>query len=61
MNDTIKIFRTPAGWMAKFSDPSVREAMGSDTIPTAFTANADAETVKGAIQRLNPDSIVILS
>ena len=55
---TIKLYRTPQGYMAQFSDPAVKRDCGTDTIPTAFTAHADPERVRAQIQRLNPTARV---
>lgn len=50
---TIKLFNTPNGWMVRSED--YIEIMGTDTIPTAFTENAQPMTVLNEIKRLNPD------
>ncbi len=55
MKQTVKIFNTPTGWMARFSDVSIKEAFGSDTIPTAFTEKASPMMVLERIKALNPD------
>jgi hypothetical protein len=52
---TIILFRRPGDcWLSQHSDPEVRCLFGSDTISTAFTANAPAEVVVAEIRRLNP-------
>lgn len=51
---TITLYRTPDGWMARHSDPTIRELFGTDTLPTAFTAAASTETVLIEITRRNP-------
>ena len=50
----IKLYKTEQGWMAQFSDPAIRGLFGTDTIPTAYTAQANAEKVRAAIQERNP-------
>ena len=54
----IKLYRTTQGYMARFSDPATIRELGTDTIPTAFTAHADPERVRAQIQRLNPTARV---
>ena len=51
---SITLFRAENGLMAKHSDPEVYSLFGTDVIPTAFTAEADPETVVDEIRRLNP-------
>lgn len=56
---TLKL--TAQGWAATFHDDTeVIAAFGTDTIPTAYTANASAETVQSAIAKLNPGHVVTL-
>lgn len=55
MKETIKIFNSPKGWMARFSDVSMIELFGTDTIPTAFTEQASPMMVLEAIKKLNPN------
>ena len=43
MRHTIQLYCTPAGWMARESDPEVRRLFGTTDIPTAWTAHADAQ------------------
>lgn len=51
----ITLIRTMEGWMATFhGDQSVIDAFGTDTIPTPYTAQAEAAVVVNAIRRLNP-------
>ena len=57
---TIKLWRNGQGWMATDSDPTVRELFGTDTLPCAFTAHAEAELVRTRIQALNPDKRVVV-
>lgn len=57
----IRLRKSHDGWSAQFlNDPSVVAAMGTDTIPTAFTAQAEPLTVLREIQRLNPNHRVTL-
>jgi len=47
-------------WLAQFVDDlDVLEIFGTDTIPTAFTAVAEFETVRKAIQHRNPNRLVV--
>ena len=49
------------GWSAKFSGDaaeSVRYAFGTDTIPTAFTAEAPAKQVEQEIRAMWPKCVV---
>lgn len=48
---------TSTGWVARHSGPmseKIIELFLTDTLPTAFTADAPAEMVRTAIQRGNP-------
>ena len=61
--DVIKLYRTEAGWMARFEGPHsvvMRAGFNTDTLPTAFTAQVEAGTVLQAIAQLNPDALVVL-
>lgn len=51
---TIKLINSSNGWLARFSDPEIIEAFGTDTIPTPFTESALPMTVKSKIEELNP-------
>ncbi len=59
--ETIKLTLLPQGWFATFSDSTTRELFGTDTIPTAFTANAPASQVQRAIQAINPNCVVTVN
>lgn len=61
MQHTITLTQVSGNWMATFSDPKVADAMGSGTIPTAYTIRTCAEVVQKAIQKLNPGCNVIVS
>jgi hypothetical protein len=57
----IRLHKHEHGWMAQFvGDQKIMEAFGADTIPTAFTAQANPLTVLREIQRLNPSHLVTL-
>jgi hypothetical protein len=60
MHHTITLYRTSQGWMSRTTEPEVRELFGTDTLPTAFTAQAAPATVLARIQALNPDCHVEL-
>jgi len=50
-------------WTVKFTGAAAADAQelfGTDTLPAPFMASMPAETVKKAIQKLNPDCEVIL-
>lgn len=53
----ITLIRTSTGWSAKFSGDAaveVRYAFGTDTIPTAFTAEATAKQVEQELRAMWP-------
>ncbi len=53
--NVIELFVIRTGWFARFvGDQNIIDLFGTDTLPTAFTAAADAEVVLSAIQKLNP-------
>ncbi len=57
----ITLIRTSTGWCAKFSGDaaeSVRYAFGTDTIPTAFTAEAPAKQVEQELRAMWPKCVV---
>lgn len=55
---TISLFKAGNSWMAKHSDPKVKDLFGTDTLPTPFTSQADEQDVVAQIQRLNPKAKV---
>jgi len=55
---TMTLIWTQGGWNCQCED--FREAFGTDTIPTAFTALAPAETVVSQIQALNPGCEILV-
>jgi hypothetical protein len=59
--ENITLFRTASVWMAKTDSAEVLSIFGTDTIPTAYMANADAAFVMAEIRRLNPSANVSLS
>lgn len=59
----IILFPGADAWYAKYCGPEadrIRDLFGTDTLPTAFTIGASADTVRETIARLNPESIVIV-
>ena len=56
MKPTITLSKHSGTWMATFSNPKIAAA----TIP-AYTTRTCAEVVQKAMQRLNPDCIVVVS
>ena len=62
MKHTITLSKVSGKWMATFSNPhKIAAATGANTFPTTYTTRTCAEVVQKAIQRLNPDCIVIVS
>lgn len=59
--NTITLFKTVRGWMARFSEAEIKELFGTDTLPTPFTAAASPAVVMAEVRRLNPRCVVILS
>jgi len=51
----IELIKTSDGWMAKFSEPRVRELFGTDTILTPFTELVEGMIVLNEIRKRNPD------
>lgn len=54
---TITLVWTPDGWYAKFSGKAanrIERLFGSDTLPTAFTDEADAKRAQQEIKRQWP-------
>jgi len=58
---TITLYLGEGGYLARHSDPSVKRLLGTDTLPTVFTQDADPHTVLAEIQRLNPGRLVKLA
>ena len=53
----IVLFKTSVAWYAKLEGPhaaQVRDLFGTDTIPTAYTGEADAKTVQAHVAFMNP-------
>ncbi len=48
-------------WLATFTDPAIKEALGTDTLPCPFTNQAPAERVLSEIRKLNPTTTVSLA
>ena len=57
MKQTITLSQVSGTWMATFSNPK----FATGTFPTVYTTRTPAEVVQKAIQRLNPDYIVVVS
>jgi hypothetical protein len=57
---TIELFIDGNVWMAKNSNPTVKELFDTDTIPTAFASNATPQGVLNRIKELNPEYHVFL-
>ena len=57
MKHTITLSQVSSKWMATFSNPKI----ATTTIPTEYTTRTCAEVVQKAMQRLNPDCIVVVS
>jgi hypothetical protein len=57
----IELFMTAQGWMARhIGDSRISQCFGTNVLPTAFTAEAEAHVVLREITRLNPSSEVSL-
>ena len=57
----IRLHRTADGWVAQFiGDAEAVRLFGAATIPTAFTAQAEAGMVLREIQLANPHHLVTL-
>lgn len=60
----ITLSRDGRGWHATFTGPHAKEIndlFGTDTIPTAYTAAADAERVMAGIRSANPGVDVVFA
>lgn len=58
---TITLFRHQASYVARFSDAVVLETFGQDTLPTAFTSDADPLAVLRLFARDHPEADVVLA
>lgn len=56
----MELFKTETGWNVTTDNPEVMELFGTDTLPTGYTARADAGRVVDAIRALNPGADVRL-
>ena len=56
--ETITLWRTANGWLSRSDRPEVVRLFGTDTLPTAFPARADAKLVAARIRTLNPGARV---
>ena len=62
--DVIKLRHTEQGWVALWQGPhavEVARVLGTTVVPTAFTAQAEAQDVLQAIAKLNPEAVVLLA
>jgi len=57
---TITLYREGGAWLARHSDPMVKDLFGTNTIPTAYTAEAEAGRVYQEIARRNPEAKVFV-
>ena len=61
--DSIELFRGSDAWYARSIGAEAgktRELFGTDTLPTAFTAQASPEVVLAEVSKLNPNMRVFL-
>lgn len=58
---TIEVFRYEDHYLARFSSPDVLETFEQDTLPTAYTADANPLDVLRSVARDNPRAEVILA
>ena len=66
MKNTITLSQVSGKWKATFSKPKIaasttRLKAATDTFTTEYTTRTCAEVVQKAMQRLNPDCIVVVS
>jgi predicted Co/Zn/Cd cation transporter (cation efflux family) len=57
---TILIYKTKTGWIARFEDPTILALFGTFDIPMPFTDKAEPERVLDEIRKRNPGCIVKL-
>lgn len=65
MDKTIIIYKTDRGWMSEHlvdgkPNPVIRQLFGTHHIPTPFTYDASGVDVRELIQKLNPESEVLI-
>lgn len=58
---TITLFRLDGYWMARHSDPMVKQLFGTDILPTPYSSASPSRAVKERIEELNPNAIVVLA
>ena len=61
MKHTIILSQASDKWMATFSNSKIAAAPALATIHTEYTTRTCAEVVQKAMQRLNPDCVVVVS
>lgn len=64
MTPTITLYRTTTAWIADMSRAEgaddIRRLMGTDQIPTPYTAAADPERVRRGVAQCNPNHAVTI-
>lgn len=61
MQNEIQIIRTATGYCAKYIGPhatQIKKIMGTDTIPTPFTAKAPIDMVIVEVAKRNPGVLI---
>lgn len=58
---TIHVFRHEGRYVARFSASDVRQTFEQDTLPTAYSADADPLVVLQSVARDNPQADVSLA
>ena len=58
MRHAITLYRGPQAWMARHTDPEVTRLFGTDTLPTAFTEQAEPAEVLAYLREANPELTV---
>lgn len=58
---TIQVFRRGDHYAARFSDPAVRDRLGSDTVAIPHASDADPLDVLCYVQERYPDASVTLA
>jgi len=58
MKQTIDLFVSNGAWLAKHSDPKVKELFGTDTLTCPWIGTMSNEFVLHQVQIRNPDCLV---
>ena len=66
MSNTLRAWRTPTGWVVDWADTEeaneIRELFnGTTTLPSGWTAKADAAVVQRSLEELNPGFEVVIA